>query len=210
MRCSFVALALAVAFLAVGPVRAAAGIASAEASAPQAPYALAGARLTAALRAGGYVVYFRHTATDFSRDDRQMKGYEDCANQRLLNESGRRAARLGGERIRELHLAEGEVLASPMCRTMEHARLVFGRSTPTPAMRELDGGDYPGLKQLLASPVPAGRNRWLFGHGTPFRTVAGPPHLAEGEAVVLAPTGSGWHVVARIGAQDWAALTMPR
>lgn len=209
MRRGFIALALALVVFAVAPVRAAAGIASAEDSSPQAPDALAGAGLVAALRGGGYVVYFRHTATDFSRNDRQTRGYDDCANQRLLDDSGRRDARDIGERIRQLRLAEGEVLASPMCRTMEHAGLVFGRALPTPAMREVDGGDYPGLKLLLARPVQTGRNRWLVGHGTPFRTVAGPPHLAEGEAVVLAPTGSSWRVVARVKLQDWAALTAP-
>lgn len=36
--------------------------------------------LLAALRAGGLVVYFRHTATDFSRDDRQMRDFDDCRN----------------------------------------------------------------------------------------------------------------------------------
>ena len=56
-----------------------------------------------------------------------MQGYDDCANQRLLNDTGRRDARAIGQRIRQLRLAEGEVLASPMCRTMEHARLVFAR-----------------------------------------------------------------------------------
>ena len=182
------------------------GIASAESSAPPAGNTLQGAGLLAALRGGGYVVYFRHTATDFSRNDSRMEGYADCANQRPLNDTGRRDARAMGQRIRELRLAEGEVLASPMCRTMEHAQLVFQRGVPTPAMREVEGGDYPGLKQLLARPVEAGRNRWLFGHGTPFRSVAGPPHLAEGEAVVLAPTGQGWRVVARITVEGWGAL----
>mgnify|MGYP004706342677 CR=1 FL=1 len=73
-------------------------------------------------------------------------------------------------------------------------------------MRERQEGDYPGLKQLLASPVPAGSNRWLIGHGIPFRTVAGAPHLAEGEAVVMRPGGTHWTVVARVLPQEWAEL----
>lgn len=36
------------------------------------------------LRQGGYVLYMRHAATDFSRDDSRMTSYEDCANQRNL------------------------------------------------------------------------------------------------------------------------------
>ena len=57
-----------------------------------------------------------------------------------------------------------------------------------------------------AAPVPAGTNRWIVGHGTPFRAVAGPPHLAEGEAVVIKPGNTRWTVVARITVADWDAL----
>jgi len=205
-----IAFAIAAAGFSALPCRAqAAGIAGTQSSVPQAGQALDGARLVSVLRGGGYVIYFRHTATDFSKDDLQMKGLDDCANQRPLTVKGRLDAQRTGERIRELRLAGGEVLASPMCRTMEHAQLVFARATPTLAMREFDGGDFPGLKQLLASPVEPGRNRWLFGHGIPFRTVAGPPQLNEGEAVVIKPTGQSWVVVARIAVDDWAALPGP-
>jgi broad specificity phosphatase PhoE len=191
--------------LGAAPARAA-EIASAETSAPSAERTLSGARLVQALRGGGYVIYFRHTATDFSRNDRAMSGFDDCANQRPLNEQGRRDAAGIGERVRGLGLPVGQVMASPMCRTMEHAQLTFFRALATPGMRERDGDDYPALKELLAAPVAAGDNRWLFGHGTPFRTVAGPPQLAEGEAVVIAPGGRSWTVVARITVDEWAKL----
>lgn len=204
---AFVTLCVATSLLGTLPRAAlATGIASAESSSPQAAQTLDGPRLVTALRGGGYVIYFRHTATDFSKDDRQMKGYDDCANQRPLTDKGRSDARATGAKIRALRLADGEVLASPFCRTMEHATLMFSRATPTRELRESDGGDYPGLKQLLAGPLDKGRNRWLFGHGIPFRAVAGPPHLNEGEAVVVRPTGQSWVVVARIGVDDWAGL----
>jgi hypothetical protein len=74
------------------------------------------------------------------------------------------------------------------------------------AMREVGTGSDSGLAGLLSHRVPARQNRWLVGHGNPFRAVAGPPHLNEGEAVVLRPTGSGWVVLARIEASAWAAL----
>ncbi len=202
-----IALSLGAAAFGAAPLVAAeGGPAGALSSAPPATQALGGARLVAALRAGGYVIYFRHTATDFSKNDSAMTSVDDCANQRPLNEQGRLDAMHIGQRIRELRLAGGEVLASPMCRTMEHARLTFGRATAAAAMREREAGDFPGLKLLLANPVDKGSNRWLFGHGTPFRTVAGPPQLAEGEAVVLRPQGQGWRVEARLRVEDWAAL----
>lgn len=170
---------------------------------------LDGAALLQALRRGGHVVYFRHTATDFSRRDDAMRSVDDCANQRPLSERGRDDARVIGEQVAALALPLGEVLASPMCRTMDHARLAFGARVPvpTPSLRERGGGDYPGLSHLLAAPVKAGTNRWLVGHGIPFREVAGPPHLAEGEAVVLRPDArGGWSVVARLQVADWAQL----
>jgi hypothetical protein len=175
-------------------------------SAPDARHRLQGAALVRALREGGLVIYFRHTATDFSKNDQAMRGYDDCANQRPLSDQGRSDARAIGQRIAELRLPMGEVKASPMCRTMEHARLMLGAASPTHTMRELSDGEYLGLKQLLSARVPAGTNRWMVGHGNPFRAVAGPPHLAEGEAVVLQPLGDRWTVLARVTVADWATL----
>lgn len=176
---------------------------------PTAPARLEGAALVRALREGGLVIYFRHTATDFSKNDRGMRDYDDCANQRPLNEQGRSDARAIGQRIAALKLPIGVVKASPMCRTMEHAKLMLGMATPTTTMRELTGpGEYLGLKRLLSARVPPGINRWMVGHGTPFRAVAGPPHLAEGEAIVLKPDGEGWTVLARLAVSDWAALPL--
>jgi len=44
------------------------------------------------------------------------------------------------------------------------------------------------------------------GHGIPFRNLAGPPHLLEGEAAVLKPEGDRWTVVARVPVEGWAAV----
>lgn len=184
----------------------AAGSAPSLSSDPDARQRLQGGALLRALRAGGLVIYFRHTATDFSKNDRSMRDYGDCANQRPLSEQGRTDARAIGQRIAELLLPIGVVMASPMCRTMEHARLMLGMATPTQAMRELSNGEYVGLQRLLSARVPAGSNRWMVGHGMPFRAVAGPPHLAEGEAAVLRPLGDAWIVLARLTVADWAAL----
>lgn len=181
-------------------------IADAESSAPEASQTMSGQKLVAALRQGGYVVYFRHAKTDFSKSDAGMQNYSDCANQRLLSEEGRDMARKIGEQIRALRLPQGEVLASPYCRTMDTAKLMFNRAQPRNEIREEQGANYPGLKTLLASPVAQGSVRWVVGHGTPFRSIAGPPHLGEGEAAVLLPRTTGWTVVARIQPDEWQRL----
>ena len=181
-----------------------------ENSDPAAVDRLEGAALIEALRGGGYVVYFRHTATDFSKADAAMKNYDDCASQRMLSAKGRQDAMRIGHSVRALKLAVGEVVASPYCRTMETARLAFKHVMPRSEIREGDGGDYPGLKQLLSTPVTAGTNRWMVGHGIPFRSVAGPPQFGEGEAVVIRPEQTHWTVVARIAPDDWAKLSAGR
>jgi Histidine phosphatase superfamily (branch 1) len=201
LMCVLIAVAAVPARAQVAPA-----IANAESSSPAAASALQGQALLAALRRGGYVLYFRHTATDFSKNDAGMKGYDDCANQRLLSPQGQRDATQIGERIRALRLPVGEALASPMCRTLDHARRMLKSVTLRNDVREVQSGDYAGLKRLLAAPVPPGTNRWIVGHGTPFRSIAGPPHLAEGEAAVIEPGGTRWTVVARIGVADWEGL----
>src|SRR5262249_50908490 len=131
---------------------------------------LAGPALLAALRQGGLIIYFRHTSTDFGQNDDQMTGYEDCARQRNLTEQGRDEARQIGAAIERLHLPIGEVLASPFCRTMETARLMFGRAQATAAVRggpaRPDSPDrYAGLRQLLSTPPHAGAGPRHARHG---------------------------------------------
>ncbi|HSD42569.1 MAG TPA: hypothetical protein VLD36_11960, partial [Burkholderiales bacterium] len=46
-------------------------------------------QLVAELRKGGYILYVRHTSTDFSRNDAGMTSFEDCASQRPLTDKGR-------------------------------------------------------------------------------------------------------------------------
>lgn len=87
-----------------------------------------------------------------------------------------------------------------------HARLMLGAGVAARLEVREAQGDYAGLKQLLAAPVAAGANRWIVGHGIPFRAVAGPPQLAEGEAAVIRPGTTHWSVVARIQVADWPAL----
>ena len=175
---------------------------------------LQGRALLAALRGGGYILYFRHTSTDFGQSDERMSGYEDCATQRNLTDTGRAEARVLGAALRDLDIPVGDVLASPYCRTMETARLMFGRATATPAVR---GGPaqpesparYAALLELISKPVASGTNLAIASHGNPYRAVAGGPYLAEGEAAVIEPRGTeGFRVVARIRKDEWMELAM--
>ncbi|MEP6657249.1 MAG: histidine phosphatase family protein [Betaproteobacteria bacterium] len=186
-------------------------VATAGAPSVAADTALAGPALHAALLRGGYVLYFRHTSTDFGQNDDAMTTFDDCSKQRNLTDQGRAEARAAGAAIARSRIPIGEVLASPYCRTLETGRLMFGRASPTPAVRggpatPSDPERYAGLRRLLSTPVADGTNTVIASHGNPFYGVAGPPQLAEGEAAVIEPLGGGFRIIARIPKDGWDAL----
>jgi len=173
---------------------------------------LSGPALVSELRAGGFILYFRHTSTDFGQNDDSMTSFEDCAKQRNLTDKGRNEARAIGAAIRELRIPIGRVLASPFCRTVDTAMLAFGKAEKSLDLRgwpasSADPTRYAPLRAYLAAPPTAATNTVLVGHGNPFRAVAGPPHLLEGEAAVIRPLGGErFEIVARIRVDEWTDL----
>ena len=167
--------------------------------------------LLSELRKGGYILYLRHAATDFSQNDSKMKSYEDCSSQRNLTDAGRADASAVGAAIRGLGIPVGSVFASPFCRTVESAQLMFGRAEKTQRVRggpvaSEDSDHYAELRKILTAPIPKGANLVVVSHGNPFYSVAGPPYLAEGEAAVIRPLGAGFEVFARIRVENWKTL----
>src|SRR5262249_16986597 len=167
------------------------------------------------LRAGGYVLYFRHADTDHTQKDTQGMNFDDCAAQRNLTDRGRDNARAIGEAFRALRIPTGAVLASPYCRTVETAMLAFGAAEKSMAVRE--GGPLPpgspgrftALSALLSSPPAPGVNTVIVGHGYPFYALVGGQYLDEGEAAVVRPRSTSFEVVARVWAKQWRALGPP-
>lgn len=173
--------------------------------------ALSPAEIASLLKQGGYVLYFRHAATDFSQNDTQSRGPRDCARQRNLTDAGRADARAIGTAITSIGASFVRVVASPMCRTMETANLVLGRAE---AFEDVRGGPiaapsperYEPLRRLMSTPLPAGQNLGIASHGNPFYALAGPPYLAEGELALIKPGGAGFEVIARVRVGDWKAV----
>jgi virginiamycin B lyase len=172
------------------------------------------AALVGRLRRGGYVLAFRHAATDFSMTD-STRDLSDCSRQRNLTAEGRRQARSIGREFRRLGIPVGRVLASPFCRTRETATLAFGRVVPSRALLSADffegepaGERQPSrLRQLLASPPRGATNTILVSHNFAIDDATG-ESLAEGEAVIVTPREGrpGFEVVARLKAGAWARL----
>ena len=186
--------------------------------APGAATQLDDAALLEALRAGGFNIYFRHVATDWSQSDqvRAAGDWRDCdaTRMRQLSDAGRGDAKTIGAAIRELGIPVGEVLASPYCRTVETARLMdLGKVEESLQVMNLRAADYVGgrasviasARELLASPPPSG-NRVIVAHGNVAREST-PVYPNEGEAVVFEPDGKGGFILrGRIKVGDWARL----
>lgn len=172
---------------------------------------ISGSDLLTELRKGGYIIFFRHTSTDFSRDDARSRSDEDCENQRPLTDKGREEARQIGAAFRDLNIPVGKVLASPRCRTMETAMLAFGRADKAPEARggpsAPDGTDrYALLRRLLSTPPAEGANLVIASHGNPFYATAGAPYLAEGEGAVVRPLEQDFEIVGRVRHGGWRGL----
>ena len=163
---------------------------------------LQGGALADALREGGYVIYFRHAATD--RRGQPDDDLTTCETQRNLNATGRRQAREIGAAFRQLRIPVGRIVASPYCRAKDTATLAFGRvDEETMALK--DGGQP--LADLVAGLPREGPNTILSGHGMDRAAPLRLPVLEEGEAAVLALLEDGTtRRVARVKAGEWAGL----
>jgi broad specificity phosphatase PhoE len=168
------------------------------------------AELVSALKSGGYVVYFRHAATDFSQNDEKMRDFDDCANQRNLTDGGREQSKRIGAAWRALGIRVGKVYASPYCRTRETAQLAFGKYERAGEARggpgtASDSARYRPLSLMLATAPANGVNDVIVSHGNPFRALhQDMPYLAEGEAAIIKPLGDGKHeVFGRVTSDSW-------
>lgn len=180
---------------------------------------LSGRELVDELRRGGYTIYFRHAATDFSRQDQVRAAGEwtscDPARMRQLSEQGRAEARRIGEAMRALGIPVGQVLSSEYCRTRETALLLgLGPVTPTRSLMNMLVADLVGGRELVVERArevigrpPEGRtNTVLVAHGNLMQAATG-AYTGEAGAAVFRPEGDGaFTLVAEIAPEDWAGL----
>lgn len=174
------------------------------------------ADLAAALRAGGFNVYFRHSLT--LRLGQPDDDLSSCENQRNLTDAGRLLASRVGAAFRALGIPVGAVLSSPYCRCVDTARLAFDRAEIVPWL-ETDGDDsgeperarLVRLRDALAAAPARGVNDIFVAHGNNLGGLAklhGYPELpiAEAESVIFRPGISPAQVLARRTGSRWAEL----
>jgi phosphohistidine phosphatase SixA len=179
--------------------------------------------LISSLKQGGYVLIFRHTATDDSQKDVYPFKFDDMSAQRQLSDKGRDMARQIGAAIREQAIPIGEVYTSRLNRAAEAGRLISGREVrPVDALTDSSNASASGManptganakagqamRQLVDAPPTAGTNTFLVTHKTNIADAFGKEagDVQEGEAFVYRANGSGPAAFAgRIKLADWNA-----
>lgn len=164
-----------------------------------------------ALRAGGVTLAFRHAQTNWEEKDTfdrrtHAGGFEDCAKQRNLSPLGKVTSRRIGQSIEKIGVPVGKVMGSPMCRTLETARLAFGRVEKSEDLVGAGDDKKAALQKLLATPPAEGTVRVLVTHGDNLMLVT--PYtkkqIAEGHALVVRPAEDGqFEVLANLTPEDW-------
>ena len=179
--------------------------------------------LISSLKQGGYVLVFRHTATDDSQKDVYPFKFDDMSAQRQLSEKGRDMARQIGAAIQERAIPIGNVYTSRLNRAIEAGKLIASKEgKPVDALTDSSNASASGManptaanakagaavRQLVdESPAP-GTNTVLVTHKTNIADAFGKEagDVQEGEAFVYRANGSGPATfMARIKFADWTA-----
>ncbi|WP_309142425.1 histidine phosphatase family protein [Bradyrhizobium sp. sGM-13] len=181
--------------------------------------------LVASLKGGGYVIVFRHGATDDSQKDIYPFKFDDMSAQRQLSEKGRTLARELGAALAKLGIPIGEVYTSQLNRAVETGKLLSGKDvSPVDALTDSGAGSASAManpdgknakigravRDLVNAPLKAGVNNVVVTHKTNVADAFGKQFgdLREGEARVYKTGGSSPAVlVARVQPGEWIAQT---
>jgi hypothetical protein len=185
------------------------------ASSPFAQGKLSPKAAIAALKGGGYTIYFRHFETGADTADQHLVTLAQCATQRQLNEKGARQAIQVRDSFVRLAIPVGDVLASPFCRAWQSADLAFGRHTRVEGLKLPPSKDYTeadkkamrdALLPLLGKVPAAGTNTVIMAHDDNMPAAGGPEIKTQGEAVIVKADGKGgFTVIAQIKPGFWRA-----
>ena len=187
---------------------------------PQAPAAEAGA-IAKLLQAGGYVIVFRHGATNRDMADTDPLNLDNVARQRQLSERGRQQARDLGAAFKTLQIPIGQVYTSRIYRAVETGRLVSGKEVAT-TVDVTEGGQVvtpiendrraAAFRALAATPPAPGTNTLIVSHKPNIMDAFGKDwfDVREGEASVFRPESGKYVLVGKLQATDWLELAKSR
>ena len=171
--------------------------------------------LVVELKQGGYVIVFRHGATNRDQADTDPLNFDNIAQQRLLSEKGKEVAKQVGEAFKRLEIPLGRVYTSKFNRAVETGKLLSG-SEVMPILDVTEGGlvvtpiendrRAEALKKMAGTTPEAGKNTLIVTHKPNIVDAFGKDwfEVKEGEASVFKPDASGKAVfVTRVQAVDW-------
>ena len=179
--------------------------------------------LIASLKTGGYVIVFRHGATDDSQKDVYPFKFDDMSAQRQLSDKGRTMARELGAALAKLGVPIGEVYTSRLNRAVETGRLIGGKDvSPVDELTDSGAGSASSManpdgknakagramRDLVNVPPKDGVNNLAVTHKTNVADAFGKEFadIREGEALVYKTSASGPSAfVARVQASEWIA-----
>ena len=171
--------------------------------------------LVVELKQGGYVIVFRHGATNRDQADTDPLNFDNIAQQRLLSEKGKEVAKQVGEAFKRLEIPLGRVYTSKFNRAVETGKLLSG-SEVMPSLDVTEGGlvvtpiendrRAEALKKMAGTTPEAGKNTLIVTHKPNIVDAFGKDwfDVKEGEASVFKPDASGKAAfVTRVQAVDW-------
>lgn len=167
------------------------------------------------LKQGGYVIVFRHGATNRDQADTDPLNYDNTAKQRLLSEGGKALATQVGASFKALQIPIGKVHTSKFNRAVETGRLIGGTEVAS-TLDITEGGlvvtpiendrRAEALRKMAATPPADGKNTLLVTHKPNIIDAFGKDwfEVKEGEASIFQPDGAGKAVpIARVQAIEW-------
>ena len=171
--------------------------------------------LVGELQQGGYVIVFRHGATNRDQADTDPLHHDNIAQQRLLSDKGREVARQVGEAFKRLGIPLGKVYTSKFNRAAETGTLVSGGDVMSTlditegglVVTPIENDRRAEALQKLAGTIPeAGKNTLIVTHKPNILDAFGKDwfEVKKGEASVFKPDSAGKAVlIARVQAADW-------
>jgi broad specificity phosphatase PhoE len=171
--------------------------------------------LVASMKQGGYVIVFRHGATNRDQADTDPLNHDNVAKQRLLSDGGKKVAMQVGDSFKKLGIPIGAVYTSKFNRAVETGKLVSGGNVTT-TLDVTEGGlvvtpvendrRAEAFRKLAGTMPAAGKNTLIVSHKPNIIDAFGKDwfEVREGEASIFKPDGAGKAVpVARVQAADW-------
>jgi phosphohistidine phosphatase SixA len=169
------------------------------------------------LRAGGYVIVFRHGATFPDQADTDPLNYDNVAQQRRLNAKGEEAAKALGQAFKTVVVPIGKVVTSEYDRAYQTAKLA-GVDNIEKTTDVTEGGlvvspnennrRAAAFRKLASTVPPAGSNTLIITHKPNILDAFGKDwfDVKEGEATIFQPDGTTYKTIARVQMDEWPRI----